>query len=48
LREILLLMWQDNRQGWELQPDGSYRQRRPAPGEAERASQRLLGERAAG
>ena len=46
LREVLELMWQDNRQAWELRSDGSYRQRRPAPGEPERASQRMLGERA--
>ena len=46
LREVLELMWQDNRQAWELRGDGSYRQRRPAPGEPERASQRMLGERA--
>ena len=48
LREILLeLMWQDNRQAWELLPDGTYRQHSPGPGEPERASQRMLGERAA-
>jgi polyphosphate kinase len=45
LREVLLLMWQDNRQAWELESDGSYRQRHPAPGEPERATHRLLGER---
>jgi polyphosphate kinase len=44
LRDILLLMWRDNRQAWELMPDGSYVQHRPGPGEAERASQRMLGE----
>ena len=47
LREILLLMWRDNRQAWELLPDGTYRQHSPGPGEPERASQRMLGERAA-
>ena len=47
LREIQLLMWQDNRQAWELLPDGTYRQHSPGPGEPERASQRMLGERAA-
>jgi polyphosphate kinase len=41
----MLLMLQDNRQAWELAADGSYRQRRPAPGEPERAIHRLLGER---
>jgi polyphosphate kinase len=47
LRDILLLMLQDNRQAWDLHGDGSYRQRRPAPGEPERATQRMLGERVA-
>jgi polyphosphate kinase len=47
LREILLLMWQDNRQAWELLPDGTYRQHHPDPDEPERATQRMLGERAA-
>jgi polyphosphate kinase len=47
LRDILLLMWQDNRQAWELRGDGTYRQRHPAPGEPERATQRMLGERMA-
>ena len=30
LRDLLLLMWQDNRQAWELEPDGTYAQRQPA------------------
>jgi polyphosphate kinase len=45
LRDILLLMWQDNRQAWDLEADGTYHQRRPAPGEPERATHKLLGER---
>jgi polyphosphate kinase len=45
LRDVMLLMWHDNRQAWELAADGSYRQRRPAPEEPERATHRLLGER---
>ncbi|HYC31023.1 MAG TPA: polyphosphate kinase 1 [Gemmatimonadales bacterium] len=45
LRDILLLMWQDNRQAWELDADGGYHQRLPAPGEPERATHRSLGER---
>jgi polyphosphate kinase len=32
----------DNRQAWELHPDGAYRQRRPARGERERATHRVL------
>jgi polyphosphate kinase len=47
LRDVLLLMWQDNRQAWTLRSDGTYRQHHPAPGEPERATQRMLGERAA-
>ena len=47
LRGILQLMWQDNRQAWEMESDGTYRQRHPAPGEPERAIQRMLGEREA-
>jgi polyphosphate kinase len=34
-------MLSDNRQAWDLGPDGAYIQRRPADGEPERASQRL-------
>jgi polyphosphate kinase len=45
LRDVMDLMWQDNRQAWELDAGGSYRQRRPAPGDPERATHRLLGER---
>jgi polyphosphate kinase len=45
LRDIMLLMWQDNRQAWELEAEGTYRQRHPAPGEPERATHKLLGER---
>jgi polyphosphate kinase len=45
LRDILALMWQDNRQAWDLEADGTYPQRRPAPGEPERATHKLLGER---
>jgi polyphosphate kinase len=42
LRDLLLLMWEDNRQAWELRPDGSYVQRRPPTPEAERATHRML------
>jgi polyphosphate kinase len=45
LRDIMDLMWNDNRQAWELEPGGTYRQRQPAPGESERGTHRLLGER---
>ena len=46
LRDLMLMMLEDNRQAWDLRPDGSYVQRRPAPGEEERATQRILVEKA--
>lgn len=42
LQEILSIMLSDNRQAWELQPDGTYVQRRPKEGEPERSSQKML------
>ena len=42
VRDILLMILADNRQAWDLHADGTYVQRRPAPGEEERASQRIL------
>jgi polyphosphate kinase len=42
LRDLLLLMWEDNRQAWELRSDGTYVQRRPSPPEAERGTHRML------
>ncbi|MBA3260803.1 MAG: polyphosphate kinase 1 [Gemmatimonadales bacterium] len=42
LRDLLQLMWQDNRQAWDLHPDGSYEQRRASSVEAERAVHRML------
>ncbi|OCR00315.1 RNA degradosome polyphosphate kinase [Oscillatoriales cyanobacterium USR001] len=42
LQEILGIMLADNRQAWDLQPDGHYIQRRPAPGSAEVSSQQIL------
>jgi polyphosphate kinase len=42
LRDLLLLMWDDNRQAWELRPDGTYVQRRPSATDAERATHKLL------
>jgi len=44
VRNLLELMWRDNRQAWELRPDGSYEQRRPAPGEPEVATHRVIAE----
>ena len=43
LQEILGIMLADNRQAWDMQPDGSYHQRRPHPGtEAESTQQTLM------
>lgn len=46
VKELLDLFLADNRQSWELHPDGSYVQRRPAEGELERSAQVILMERA--
>jgi polyphosphate kinase len=40
VRELLELMWSDNRQAWELGSDGTWRQR--TPGATEIATHRLL------
>jgi polyphosphate kinase len=40
--EMLELMWGDNRQAWDLLPDGSYLQRQPPSADEERATHRLL------
>jgi polyphosphate kinase len=42
LRDLLLLMLEDNRQAWELGSDGTYEQRRSAGAEPERATHRML------
>jgi polyphosphate kinase len=42
MQEILDLYLADNRHAWDLQPDGQYIQRRPASGEPEQSSHRLL------
>jgi len=46
LEEILGLMLSDNRQGWDLNSDGTYTQRRPNSEDQERSSQNLLMEMA--
>jgi len=47
LQEILGVMLADNRQAWELQTDGSYRQRQPEEGEKGQSSQSIFKEMAA-
>jgi polyphosphate kinase len=42
LQEMLGIMLADNRQAWDLQPDGRYVQRHPAQGSPEQNSQVLL------
>ncbi len=42
MKEILDLYLADNRNAWDLQPDGQYIQRRPGIGEPEQSSHRLL------
>jgi polyphosphate kinase len=46
LQEILAVMLADNRQAWELQPDGHYIQRHPADGTQEQSAQKILMEMA--
>lgn len=42
LQEILGILLADNRQAWDLQPDGSYLQRRPEPGASEQSAQNIF------
>jgi polyphosphate kinase len=42
MRDLLELMWVDNRQAWDLLTDGTYRQRLPPSPEEERATHRRL------
>jgi polyphosphate kinase len=42
IRDLLRLMWQDNRQAWELRPDGSYVQRHALSPDSELATHRML------
>jgi polyphosphate kinase len=42
VRDLLQLMWRDNRQAWELGADGTYLQRHPPTPEAEWATHRVL------
>jgi polyphosphate kinase len=42
LDSVLATCLADNRQAWELDADGTYTQRRPAPGEPVRSAQQIL------
>jgi polyphosphate kinase len=46
LQEILGVMLADNRQAWDLQPDGRYIQRRSAANSPQSSSQKILMEMA--
>ncbi|MGA7932820.1 MAG: polyphosphate kinase 1, partial [Kovacikia sp.] len=46
LKTILDILLADNRQAWELQPDGSYIQRHPKHEQSESSAQKVLTERA--
>ncbi|MBD0335787.1 MAG: polyphosphate kinase 1 [Cyanobacteria bacterium Co-bin13] len=46
LRQILEISLADNRHAWDMQPDGSYIQRRPRRGQRQRSSQGIFMERA--
>jgi polyphosphate kinase len=46
LQEILGVMLADNRQAWDLQPDGQYIQRQPTDSSKEQSSQQILMEMA--
>jgi len=48
LRRDMEVYLRDNAQSWELQPDGDYLARHPAPGEKRVASQQALMQRLAG
>ena len=45
LKQILDILLNDNRQAWDMQPDGSYIQRHPQANEPERSAQKLLMEK---
>jgi len=47
LETILRTYEQDNCSAWDMQPDGEYLRRRPAPGEARRAAQQVFIQRSA-
>ena len=42
LSELLQICMEDNRQAWEMKPDGSYEQRHPQKGEPNRSTHKLL------
>ena len=45
VRELLELMWKDNRQAWDLSPEGAWTQRQPRDQEREIATHKVMIER---
>jgi len=45
VRELLDLMWKDNRQAWDLSTEGAWTQRMPKEGEKEIATHKGMIER---
>ena len=45
IRDLMEFMWLDNRQAWDLKPDGSYTQRTAPSTEEERATHKVLVEK---
>jgi polyphosphate kinase len=45
VRELLELMWKDNRQAWDLSAEGSWTQRQPRDEEREIATHKVMIER---
>ncbi|MGF1536430.1 MAG: polyphosphate kinase 1 [Elainellaceae cyanobacterium] len=46
LKQVMTTMLEDNRHAWDLQPDGTYQQRKPAAGEPVRSAQHVFMDKA--
>jgi polyphosphate kinase len=42
VRDLMNMMWEDNRQAWDLHADGEYVQRQPGENQPERATHQML------
>ncbi len=42
IRDLMEVMWEDNRQAWDLKADGQYAQRQPPDRQSERATHEML------
>lgn len=45
---LMQICLEDNRQAWEMQPDGTYQQRTPAKGDPKRSTHKILMQQARG